>query len=700
MAAPELEAVRLYKEVVDRLLERAAQVKPNSQIEPPLTEGTLGEPIWQVPTEKQEVVKELNPQTQFAAVEIAFREKFYRILASTSIQDPSFIHIWNLLDIVSIFSDNEQCEPGLIFWLIEELLDSQTIDGCRKVFDYLESRRDRNIKKHFKQKSLVILRSCNELLRRLSRAEDTVFCGRVFIFLFQSFPLGDKSSVNLRGEFHTENVTTYDDVSKQTAKNDEDTIMADGNEDSSPTEVPTDGTTQPEVSSQVPKVVVTTDKKGKAGKGSNKKEKVDLDTLYPVFWSLQAYFSAPSKMFDSERFADFKAGLDATLSAFKNINTELESKSGSRSSDEARKTHKRKRVTDDAEIGTSFNPKYLTSRDLFDLEFSDTAFRRHVLVQALILIDFMLSLTPNAKARMADATNKSVLYGFVLSEEQSKWAADMRRSIEGYLRQGDGGNFYFRMVDTVLSRDKNWVRWKAEGCPPIERPAVSVLDYMQAREHATKAYANKRLRPYPMGSLDLKFLSDSEALANIERLKQSDRVAVPSADSLMMGIMDDEMDIDMAQAADDKDSAEKAKSSKTWRLLRLSVKTKLARFDKFKDGENLNALFESPEVPTGTPQPTEGTERTSQPPEEGANRDTTTKHISFGGDSAQDEEIKDIPVAHESQDVINDPQQEETQPGAKPEAGSLAHPEENTSGAPEAVASSATSGDNLKEELA
>ena len=40
----------------------------------------------------------------------------------------------------------EQCEPGLIFWLIEELLDSQTIDGCRTVFDYLESRRERNIK--------------------------------------------------------------------------------------------------------------------------------------------------------------------------------------------------------------------------------------------------------------------------------------------------------------------------------------------------------------------------------------------------------------------------------------------------------------------------------------------------------------------------------------------------------------------------
>lgn len=92
MAAPELEAVRLYKEVVDRLLERAAQVKHNSQIEPPLTEGTLGEPIWQVPTEKQEVVKELNPQTQFAAVEIAFREKFYRILVRELGVDGSPLH--------------------------------------------------------------------------------------------------------------------------------------------------------------------------------------------------------------------------------------------------------------------------------------------------------------------------------------------------------------------------------------------------------------------------------------------------------------------------------------------------------------------------------------------------------------------------------------------------------------------------------
>lgn len=40
-----------------------------------------------------------------------------------------------------------------------------------------------------------------------------------------------------------------------------------------------------------------------------------------------------------------------------------------------------------------------------------------MLVQALILLDFMLSLTPKAKARFSEMTNKSVLYGFVLSDE-------------------------------------------------------------------------------------------------------------------------------------------------------------------------------------------------------------------------------------------------------------------------------------------
>ena len=80
MATAEVAAVQVYKRLVDSLLERAAHAKPSKQIEPQVTEALLGESIWQVPKEDQRVVQSLNQQTQFAAVEIAFRDKFYYIL--------------------------------------------------------------------------------------------------------------------------------------------------------------------------------------------------------------------------------------------------------------------------------------------------------------------------------------------------------------------------------------------------------------------------------------------------------------------------------------------------------------------------------------------------------------------------------------------------------------------------------------------
>lgn len=411
--------------------------------------------------------------------------------------------------------------------------------------------------------------------------------------------------------------------------------MAEAN--SSPTEVPADEESRPgsgtgagpEAAAPVPTVVVS-DQRGKL------QDEVDLDALYPVFWSLQSYFSSPSKMFDPERFASFRTGLEATLSAFNNINTELENQGAKRTTEE-RKSNKRKREAEGAGVSDNFNPKYLTSRDLFDLEVSDTAFRRHVLVQALILLDFMLSLTPEAKSRLANSTNKSVLYGFVLSDEDAKWVLDMRKQIEKYLRGGLGGNFYYRMVDTVLSRDKNWVRWKAEGCPPIERPPVSVSEFTTARESAIKTWANKRLRPSPMGALDLKFLSDSEALANVERLKDSDRFSVPAAQTFMMSIMDDEMDIDMAQTPDDKEAALRSKFSKTWRILRLSAKTKLAAFDKIDDGNNLKALFEIAPEPE-TSMPGDGNVEADQPEEPGEGKDEPADMTAESTDKVESQE--------------------------------------------------------------
>lgn len=258
--------------------------------------------------------------------------------------------MWNLLDVLSILSDDDQCDPALLFWLVEELLDSQTISGCRIVFDYLESRRERITVKHFKQKHLVILRSCNELLRRLSRAEDTAFCGRVFIFLFQSFPLGDRSSVNLRGEYHVENVTSFEEPAEDR-----------DDEKESKMEVDTLPGTPKEASD------TKNTAKGVTFDAKSSEKPYDAEALYPLFWSLQENFSQPLKLFDASNFAKFRSNLDATTKAFQAIHHK--EGSHSRSLENSRRSLKRKREEEGVEDASeAFNPKYLTSKDLFELE--------------------------------------------------------------------------------------------------------------------------------------------------------------------------------------------------------------------------------------------------------------------------------------------------------------------------------------------
>ncbi len=150
--------------------------------------------------------------------------------------------------------------------------------------------------------------------------------------------MGDKSSVNLRGEYHVENVTTFDQ---------EPLPEADGD-----------------------KMDVDT-----ADTKSQKDKPLDPDALYPTFWSLQESFNQPKKLFEPAHFATFKAGLEATMATFRSIRPEQPSRTKEkqdRPAEEMKPSLKRKRDDVDDELASGFNPKYLTSRDLFKLEVGPT----------------------------------------------------------------------------------------------------------------------------------------------------------------------------------------------------------------------------------------------------------------------------------------------------------------------------------------
>lgn len=167
----------------------------------------------------------------------------------------------------------------------------------------------------------------------------------------------------------------------------------------------------------------------------------------------------------------------------------------------------------------------------------------------------------------------------------------MKKSIADYLKKGADGAFFYRMVETVLSRDKNWVRWKVENCPSIARPAVSPQDYVASKTSARKATTNKRLRPNPLGSLDLKFLAENDLQSGLERLKKPERYQIPTIKSFKNKIDLDDMDIDMARDEESKNVAIEAKASKCWRALRIASATKLAAFDKIEKSDSIDEIF-------------------------------------------------------------------------------------------------------------
>ncbi|KAK4226081.1 THO complex subunit 1 transcription elongation factor-domain-containing protein [Podospora fimiseda] len=573
-----IEAVARAGAFLEDLLRVADSVKQTHALEPPLVESdfeNIEEQFNSIYDSEQTSNDAAETRIQrFAIIETAVRETCKNLVATTPIESPDFVRVWNLFDILSILSDKELCDPALLLWLVEELLDSQTIVGCRKIFDFLESRREKITSKHFGQKKLVILRACNELARRLSRHLDPAFAGRILIFMFQSFPLGDKSAVNLRGEYHVENVTTFD---QDPPKLEEDADKMDVDVD-----VGTPNGSRRE----------------KSNGAEEDKKPLDPDALYPVFWALQESFNQPKRLFEANNFASFKTSIETTMTAFLTIKDEQPRNKERQEKliEDLANSLKRRRVDGEDTLANGFNAKYLTSRDLFKLEISDLAFRRNILIQVLIIMDFLLALSPAAKKKLSqiENPNKSAIYpDQQLSDEDLEWVVKTKDSIMTYLKQGFEGPYFVRLLETVLARDKNWVWWKAEGCPPIELPRLSPDLFVKSMNSAGKLATTKRLRATPMGSLSLDFLSDDEEEKNLAKLMNPERYRFPSLDVFKNGIADDQFEIDMSRNNNEAlNAAVEGKASKTWRALRIASKFKLAAFDKIQDDEKIDAIFE------------------------------------------------------------------------------------------------------------
>jgi THO complex subunit 1 len=163
--------------------------------------------------------------------------------------------------------------------------------------------------------------------------------------------------------------------------------------------------------------------------------------------------------------------------------------------------------------------KYLTSEKLLDLQIRDSKFRQHILVQFLILFQY---LTGTVKFKGPSQ---------VLNEDQSTWVKQMIEKVYSLLRETPPcGQEFAKTVEHVLTREENWITWKNDGCKTFARdktePPTAPVRSRRLRKRTYPA-PNSSAKRVELGSPELTKLWNL-SLDNMEACCSQDRDFLPS----------------------------------------------------------------------------------------------------------------------------------------------------------------------------
>uniref|UniRef100_A0A8C1QH28 THO complex 1 n=1 Tax=Cyprinus carpio TaxID=7962 RepID=A0A8C1QH28_CYPCA len=369
------------------------------------------------------------------------------------------VNVEDFLSLIYISIDGVTegiCSATTPFLLLGDVLDCLPLDQCDKIFSFVEE----NVSTwksttFYSAGKNYLLRMCNDLLRRLSKSQNTVFCGRIQLFLARLFPLSEKSGLNLQSQFNLDNITVFN-------KNEQDSTL---------------GLQHAEVKEEGMEV-----EEGEMGdEDAPAPCSIPIDyNLYRKFWTLQDYFRNPVQCYDKFSWMTFLKYSDETLAVFKSF--KLDDMQASKRKLEEMRTAGGDHV---------YFAKFLTSEKLMDLQLSDSNFRRHILLQYLILFQY---LKGQVKFKSSSC---------VLNDDQSLWIEDTTKLVYQLLRETPpDGDKFASMVEHILNTEENWNSWKNEGCPSFVKESDELTrlwnlnpDNMEACKSDSRfVFGNSRLK--------------------------------------------------------------------------------------------------------------------------------------------------------------------------------------------------------------
>jgi len=311
------------------------------------------------------------------AVDTGFKQLFMARSASDDIEV-----FENLTNLAVQAAQSGLSNIHLPITILSDLFDVKTLVQCQDFFFLVESRvevwKDDLFFKSIKNQ---LLRTCNDLLRRMSRSQNTVFCGRILVFLARFFPLFERSGLNLIGEFNRDNVINL----SLSGEEGEDTTLSCTVTSSDPSQTPTpvkdsdleEGEEAPQKESGSDVSQSSSQKSPKMPVTPTHSTPVIIDySLYLKFWQLQSFFRNPQTCYDKDQWKAFANNTFNVLNALYSLKLDPTASS---------------EITKVKDQDTVYFAKYLTNQKLLELQLSDSNFRRYILIQLLIVFQYLVA---------------------------------------------------------------------------------------------------------------------------------------------------------------------------------------------------------------------------------------------------------------------------------------------------------------------
>lgn len=347
----------------------------------------------------------------------------------------------------------------------DDLFCLRTIQECEQIFEQqCEQRIDQFAES---KEKLSILRSCLDLLNRLEGTIHNRFAGRLLIFLGRVLPLYDQSGVNLRSDFCPYDLPECVKLSLEQFQEHKKQIKL--------SKHPENGTSNHEFVDIEEGETLSDDDDDDSNGSSQHNE--DNSKYYERFWRLQQYLHQPNKLYHKNDWINFRMMVDSLL-------TQFEYK---------------------AIASKQWNLRdcFMTELKSFSLQMSDANFRRCVLVQILIALQYLNSPVVDTRAESCQ-----------IDKHQISWieTTSVRVfSILSTIPTREEGNEFCKFITQVLKSEELWNQWKNDKCKEPKLPEINPDDdminmgvtYHKRRKMSDELKCAKPYKLHVVGSPDM-----------------------------------------------------------------------------------------------------------------------------------------------------------------------------------------------------